>query len=88
MSKQKNNTVDVASGESYYVLFTIDGKSSMVEAVFTGKSIKDLDNTINYLFRHPQTNKLYAFTMAQLSTFAGINDTDNADSHTSISVPV
>ena len=88
MSKQKNNTVDIASGETYMVLFTIDGKSSMVEAVFTGKSIKDLDSTVNYLFRHPQTNKLYAFTMAQLSTFTGINDTDNADSHTSISVPV
>ena len=88
MGKKNNKSVDIASGESYYVLFSIEGKSSMVEAVFTGKSIKDLDSTVNYLFRHPQTNKLYAFTMAQLSTFAGINDTDNADSHTSISVPV
>ena len=78
---------ELIGGQSYYVVFTIEGQSVMVKTIFTGESTPLLDGTIVYFFTHYNDDtREYTFTEKQLKGFLGVNDKSKRNTDATVSL--
>ena len=63
----------ISKGDTYVILFSIDGKDVMCSLIFSGESV-ELDGKTYHFFKNPRTNAEHVFTEENLRKHQGLND--------------